>query len=362
VLHVCEDCVDDTGLRPFVRKHAVRHGCDFCGADMAAPIGALVEHIEAALTGQFAEAMPVAWRPGEKATWYPGTTWSTDELLWDLVGLDLRDHPKLFSALVNVLGSERRWSTADPAVIPEHERLRLNWARFCWRIKHAGRFFLLSDQRERAALEELGHRCIAFGLIRSLPRGTRLIRARRQRDRAWTTPTELGPPPGEVAVQSNRMSPPGISLFYGADDEQTALDEMQEPGTYAVAEFEVLKPATVLDLTGVPAVPSFFDVDARQVRSSILFLSRFAEEISRPIERDNRIHLEYIPTQVVTEYLRREFRDVHLLGIRYASAQRAGGVCTALFAGATAVVGGHPGEEEPDGRWLRLVRRWEGRR
>ena len=44
------------------------------------------------------------------------------------------------------------------------------------------------------------------------------------------------------------------------------------------------------------------------------------------------------------------------------SAQRAGGVCTALFAGATAVVGGHPGEEEPGGRWLRLVRRWERRR
>jgi RES domain len=119
----------------------------------------------------------------------------------------------------------------------------------------------------------------------------------------------------------------------------------------------------VLDLTRVPPVPSFFAPGARQSRSSILFLSRFADgEISRPIERDERIHIEYIPTQVMTEYFRREFAEAHLLGIRYASAMHAGGVCTALFAGAAAVLEGFPGEEEPEGRWLRLVRRWERQR
>src|SRR5439155_26875577 len=125
VVHVCQVCIGDPGLKRFVTANAVSHACDFCGAGIAAPMGAVVEHINGALTGQFAEAMPVAWRPGEKASWYPGTTWSTDELLWDLVGLDLRDQPKLFSALVNALGSERRWSTVDPAVLPEHEQLRL---------------------------------------------------------------------------------------------------------------------------------------------------------------------------------------------------------------------------------------------
>jgi hypothetical protein len=27
------------------------------------------------------------------------------------------------------------------------------------------------------------------------------------------------------------------------------------------------------------------------------------EEFSEPIERDNQVHIEYVPTQVVTEYL-----------------------------------------------------------
>jgi hypothetical protein len=88
------------------------------------------------------------------------------------------------------------------------------------------------------------------------------------------------------------MSPPGIALFYAAADEATTLDEMQYSGTYALGEFEILKPAPVLDLTRVPPVPSFFNAEARRVRSSILFMSQFAEEISRPIARDERIHLE----------------------------------------------------------------------
>ncbi len=231
------------------------------------------------------------------------------------------------------------------------------------RIKHTGRFFLLSHPTERAILEEVGRRCVAFGLVVTLPAGTRLIRARPQHGRRWTTPAELGPPPDEEAIQSNRMSPPGISLFYAADDEATALDEMQNPGTYAVAEFEVLRPAAVVDLTRVPPVPSFFDLDARPSRSSLVFLSRCADEISRPIPRDDRIHLEYIPTQVVTEYFRREFREPQLLGVRYASSVRAGGVNTALFGGATSVVDGQPGFPlEAERRWLRLVRVWERRR
>ena len=39
-------------------------------------------------------------------------------------------------------------------------------------------------------------------------------------------------------------------------------------------------------------------------RPRILFLWKLSREISRPIARDDRVHIEYLPTQVVTEYLR----------------------------------------------------------
>src|SRR5712664_487841 len=175
--YVCPECFPDAWLKRVVREHATADKCDLCrvsGPRIAAPIESVVEHIKAWMSGSFTESIPVPWREGEPATWHPGTTWSTDELLWDLLGLDVRDRPKLLSALVDALGRERRWALADPAVFPEHERLRLNWARISWRIKHDSRFFLLSAAPERIALEELGRRCLTFGLIRTLPAGTRL--------------------------------------------------------------------------------------------------------------------------------------------------------------------------------------------
>ena len=36
----------------------------------------------------------------------------------------------------------------------------------------------------------------------------------------------------------------------------------------------------------------------------LLFMNKFLHDFSSPIERDDRIHIEYVPTQVITEYLR----------------------------------------------------------
>ena len=56
-----------------------------------------------------------------------------------------------------------------------------------------------------------------------LPSGTTLRRARYEdQEGTWNTPQELGPPPVAKANQSNRMSPAGIPMFYGCDDEETA--------------------------------------------------------------------------------------------------------------------------------------------
>jgi hypothetical protein len=46
-----------------------------------------------------------------------------------------------------------------------------------------------------------------------------------------------------------------------------------------------------------------------------------------------RRHIEYVPTQVITEYLRaaKTLEDLNIDGIRYASARHEGGVSLALF-------------------------------
>ena len=53
------------------------------------------------------------------------------------------------------------------------------------------------------------------------------------------------------------MSPPGIVMFYACDAIETALSEAaQEPGTFAVGCWKLLRPATVLGPDRYSGYPS----------------------------------------------------------------------------------------------------------
>ncbi len=99
--------------------------------------------------------------------------------------------------------------------------------------------------------------------------------------------------------------------------------------------FEPVEDLFVVDLHDLPEVPSLFDEARRDSRALIRFLRGFAEELSRPVERDGAGHVEYVPTQIVTEHLRNVFRDYadHPVDwFVFASAQSQGGRCIVLFA------------------------------
>ena len=66
----------------------------------------------------------------------------------------------------------------------------------------------------------------------------------------------------------------------------------------------------------------------------------FIEDFRKPVEKDGREHINYVPTQIVTEY----FRSVVKIGggtvdgVRYRSSRRKDGICCVLFATAKDVV------------------------
>jgi hypothetical protein len=47
--------------------------------------------------------------------------------------------------------------------------------------------------------------------------------------------------------------------------------------------------------------PSLFDEQRRHLRAGLSFLHDFAADLAKPIEKDGREHIEYVPTQIVTE-------------------------------------------------------------
>jgi hypothetical protein len=79
----------------------------------------------------------------------------------------------------------------------------------------------------------------------------------------------------------------------------------------------------------------------------LVFVHAFARDLAKPITLDGREHIEYVPTQVVTEYLRFVMPQ-SIDGILFSSAQNGGVNCVIFCDTAGCVDPGKP----PPGRSL----------
>jgi hypothetical protein len=149
-------------------------------------------------------------------------------------------------------------------------------------------------------------------------------------------------------------------------DAETALREtVDQPGVYTAGEFTTERDATIVDFSKLPRIPSLFepihDTMEYDPRKLLIFLHTLGEEFSKPIEQDNRVHIEYVPTQVVTEYLRgtKTRANMSIDGIRYRSARHEGGASSVLFCSPNNLI--LPAEQQKQfydlhrDRWIKLI-------
>lgn len=388
---VCTECFEDQGLVDLVEEIASEVRCDFCGREsetepIAAPVDDVVDYMNACVSGEYEDpGEHVGWCSGDGG-WLGVTPWRTDELLTDELALELPNDEdgSLLDALCEGLGgASREWVRKNPYGPAPEDVYNWSWDEFSKVVKHGRRFFFLDhradDHDGLLSPQDLLHRiaqfCVSNGLVRAIPAGTQLYRVRRARPgQRLSTALELGPPPAELSSLPTRMSPAGIPMFYASDDDETALQETVDgAGTYVIARFEVTRDILVLDLTDSPRIPSIFepvsDTAEADPRYELIFLNHFTHEISVAIDRKDRAHVDYVPTQVVAEYFRAfALEDGRRLdGIRYTSAQRPPHACYALFTGQEHVI---PSDEDVrryqaddrgfmvhshDAAWLRLV-------
>uniref|UniRef100_UPI002AC329C8 RES family NAD+ phosphorylase n=1 Tax=Paraburkholderia sp. J41 TaxID=2805433 RepID=UPI002AC329C8 len=188
-----------------------------------------------------------------------------------------------------------------------------SWARFCEVVKHRRRFFFAhlggtDDDRDSyscgALLHEIATMSERMGLVNTLPSETLLWRARtdikKGKKVVWT---DFGPPPEEFANQSNRMNPAGIPMMYLASSAAGATKETRATSA-RVGCWTTLRDARILDLRSIPAVPGIFAEATRDATLALSFLNSFVAAITSPVARDDRVHVEYLPSQVVSEFLR----------------------------------------------------------
>ncbi|WP_113698626.1 HEPN-associated N-terminal domain-containing protein [Nonomuraea lactucae] len=375
---LCLECVIDETLREETRPHLSESACSFCGAvaEDEEPIAAPFEdfmHIVMRAVRFLYMSVEDAGLVHDEGEWFGGHVFDSADVAYDICEGDVQDD--VLEAVTVVL-TDQLWTGCHIAETTRDQALRWGWDVFCDMVKHRSRFVFLSTPEEGSRhpgeftaaefLRELERILPDTGALLKVPAGRvfwrgRLADAPSKVDE-YGTAAELGSPPREHA-SNNRMSPAGISMFYGSDDIDTVVAEIGAHSTrrYAiVGAFQTTRELTLLNLADLPPVPSLYrEVPPGERYFDVRFLRSFATDLGKPITLDGREHIEYVPTQVVTEFLR--FLPRYPVdGILFRSAQNDGVNCV-LFCDSTGCVDADVSDHtylrlQPDTvRWVRIV-------
>ncbi|MFC0263825.1 HEPN-associated N-terminal domain-containing protein [Fontibacter flavus] len=356
---VCDKHVHDEDLKSFIRSKGRQFGeCSICGEnyqDWSFDTPFLIDFTSLFKTinncinttyGYLEEILPYDSESGE----WIGLHWST----WELINeeIEIQCDEALVDMIIKALGEDNFW--AETGEHEESEFLIYTWETFSDLVKNKIRYLFYdfedkenyrSLSRPVKILEEIGNYISGHKMFVRFPlnedlfnQSPLLYRARQHSDIKEVTSSEniCSPPPQHA--KSNRFSPEGISMFYGGECPITAikevLEERKSEDFLSVAEFTCNKPLTLVDLRN-PKTFGFFDENNIHNRQASIFIKRFVEEITKPVDyRKQKDSIEYIPSQIITEYFRYVLtkKGHRIDGIVYRSSKNPGKNCFVIFA------------------------------
>jgi hypothetical protein len=349
--YVCANHFTDKYLQRYVQDNSISGECEYCGQKtQVIDLRDFMEFAAGKITDYYGnpgdealylassfydnkdEEIPGFKRVGSYITPSHADNFeSTADLLYEL---DLTtDSEQLDTDIENCFILDE-WIQHHPYMMTEGQELSFMWKMFGRMVKHEQRFTffkrpeftgekLSNDNSLMDILTELGTKISEYNLCKEIDITTELYRCRFiDTGEVVDTFDKITSPPNNKAKQS-RMSPAGISMFYGAFDRNTATiesspDGITTSGNHVVGRFTTKSKLKVLDLTDLPLLSFWMPSDWQVIE----FLYSFRNEITKPIERDDRIHIEYVPSQVFTEYLRYIYRGIKgekIYGVIYGS-------------------------------------------
>ena len=345
---VCDQHVVDPWLKGWIAAHADSVDCDYCdrrgNEPVAAPVDLLADVVLDGLSRAYGNADDEGV-PVDGGAYVFETQTSLDLIYEEEVSDDDDFAQELADAMPHDCWVQRDFFRLTP-----FQRMRTSWDDFRQTVKHRSRylFAVATNEGDRDVLTPLellgrvGETLLDEDLLIVCGTEGSLFRARpHARDEDPGGASALATVPRHLAdrAAANRMSAAGVPLFYGAFDEETALAETlstmpSPPDAVTVGRFEPLRPLRLLDLREPPPVPSLFDPARGHRRGEIAFLTGFVDDIAREVTRDGREHIDYVPTQVVTEFFRSVFKHPDgnsIDGIVWCALQREGGENVVLF-------------------------------
>lgn len=350
-LNICHECVGDEFLKKEIRAEGKRGKCSYCGKSRkVVPLPWLAENISTAIEEHFYltsnEPTPLEYallsdkesnydweRHGQEVNYLIQDMAKVSDIVANDVQAYLSFYsggdPKDFEE--NPYGEEACYEERPPDTYGYKE----SWGFFRQEITFRARFF---SQFAEQILNEL------FSDLNSLKTydGKSVIRIAGPSSetpyvfRARVSQThnsldhilknsvkELSAPPPKFA-KHGRMNASGISVFYGATDAETCIAEVRPPvGSHVVVgKFQILKDIRLLDLNILSEIyikGSYFDPEFKGRKGHAAFLQHLVGELTKPVMPEEEI-FEYLPTQIVAEYLAEKVKP-NIDGIIFGSSQ-----------------------------------------
>ncbi len=347
--YVCVDHIKDAAVFNYLRQNSDEGVCSYCGEDdkvaLASDVFSFIKCGVFAFYGEVNEE-GMAYET-EEGGYHGAPKFDTEEMLYYEIGLEV-DDDKLWQDILTAFGNQE-WCEKDPYADRENVELEYNWNQFKHVVKHKSRYVFLGSKQFKESINELpvdeilndiGRRVDNLDLFTWMPTGSAVYRCRQHKSTiTLNTAKQLTAPPSHLANMANRMSPAGISMFYCAFDVPTChaetvdvADLVKDQVTTGV--FQNKEDLYLLDLSKLPNVPSIFDPARRDSYFSVMFLQKFVQDLSKSITKDGREHIEYVPTQIITEYFRYTYEDrtgASIDGIIYPSSKLRGNNACVLF-------------------------------
>lgn len=296
-MYCCPGCFSDRFLGPEIEASQERVGtCPSCGAPEVALVSAerLSEYF-----------VPVADLYEPSASEEAAPLHQLIQEHWKIFRVD--GYEALFAAIV--AGIDVDLSTNYRARYRDDSALVDQWQGFSDELKHENRYF------PTKAIDEEFLAFLLTNLYEKLAAGSVAYRARitTDQDMSQAGEADFRKPSPEYA-SGGRANPDGISYFYTASDEKTAVAEVRPQcgDKVAVATFEARQELRLVDLRN--PYSTFTPFGHEGGLEDILFkglplLGHLGETLSRPVVKGSVTPFDYLPSQYLCEFIKKQGFD-----------------------------------------------------
>ncbi|KAF5077220.1 RES domain protein [anaerobic digester metagenome] len=336
--YICFKCIGDNGLKNFIKANAKYNSCSYCNRknndNDSITLEMFLKHVQQSLRREYVI-------PENACIAHDGERWIPEP--YDIS--DVLDLEPIFSKHGEIEKDVISLLSGNEYSVPAYngfEQYQDMWEKFVYFVKYKTRFMFFRDDfaidqydDPRGILDAAGQ--LMHQIIRPIPAGTQVTRIRiLSESNRQMHACDLGTNTPERTKSTSRMSPAGIPLFYGADTLTTAVKEVAQStkgGHCYAGIFETSRSSLMIDFTKQIKVPSIYDQKNSHKRASKRFLERFSSEMALPVNKDGDENIDYVPTQIVSEFIRLMLKHnkKNIDGIIYNSSQHQGGICYALF-------------------------------